>query len=108
MILAEAAHVLPPIGAQGLNTSLNDVRALIDILETSGADLGTPQQLDLYVKARAQDTKLRATAIDAFNRICKSGIPALQALRTAGLKSASDIGPLRRRIMAAGMGRDHF
>ncbi|MFV2002204.1 MAG: FAD-dependent monooxygenase, partial [Paracoccaceae bacterium] len=28
-LIAEAAHVLPPIGAQGLNTSLNDIAALI-------------------------------------------------------------------------------
>ena len=68
--------------------------------------MATDQRLfDAYEKARARDTHLRSKVIDAYNRICKSGTSPVQALRTAGLKSAFDIVPLRRRIMAAGMGQ---
>ena len=38
-VMAEAAHVLPPIGAQGLNTSVGDVAALLDLV-TSHNDPG--------------------------------------------------------------------
>ncbi|NNE87782.1 MAG: UbiH/UbiF family hydroxylase, partial [Silicimonas sp.] len=33
-IIAEAAHVLPPIGAQGLNTSLKDAAILLDLAKS--------------------------------------------------------------------------
>ena len=32
VLIAEAAHVLPPIGAQGLNMSIQDIKALADIV----------------------------------------------------------------------------
>jgi 2-octaprenyl-6-methoxyphenol hydroxylase len=32
-LVAEAAHVVPPIGAQGLNMSLADIRTLLDLAE---------------------------------------------------------------------------
>ncbi len=101
-LIAEAAHVLPPIGAQGLNTSLHDVAALLD---AAAADApGSPAMLDRYARARARDIALRARAIDLFNRLCKSGAPPVQALRSAGLRTIYDLGPLRRAIMRAGLG----
>ena len=39
-LIAEAAHVLPPIGAQGLNTSLHDVAALAKLAEARPDELG--------------------------------------------------------------------
>ena len=43
-LMAEAAHVVPPIGAQGLNMSLADLAALLDLAQThdlgSAADAG--------------------------------------------------------------------
>lgn len=104
-LVAEAAHVLPPIGAQGLNTSLHDVAALYDLARADPAGLGTPAQLAAYARSRERDIALRARAIDAFNRICKSGQPAIQSLRRAGLRATHDIAPLRRAVMRAGLGR---
>lgn len=104
-LVAEAAHVLPPIGAQGLNTSLHDVATLCDLAKAAPDALGTQTQLARYAKAREGDIALRARAIDLFNRICQSGQPPLQALRRAGLKATHDIAPLRRSIMRAGLGR---
>ena len=103
-LVAEAAHVLPPIGAQGLNTSLHDVATLCDLAKSTPSDLGTPDQLAQYAKARERDIARRARAIDLFNRICQSGQPPLQALRRAGLKATHDIRPLRQAIMRAGLG----
>lgn len=104
VILAEAAHVLPPIGAQGLNTSLNDVRTLYDLVKTAPDALGTEPQLRQYERVRATDTQMRAAAIDLFNRVCKSGSPLVQAARSYGLRTVHDVTPLRRSIMRAGMG----
>ena len=39
-LVAEAAHVVPPIGAQGLNMSLGDMRALLDLAVARPEGLG--------------------------------------------------------------------
>jgi len=104
-LIAEAAHVLPPIGAQGLNTSLHDIAALFDLIKAEAVPLGSRAQLDAYEKARHKDIALRARAIDTFNRVCMSGTPAIQALRRTGLAAAYDIAPVRQGLMQAGLGR---
>ncbi|WP_375261804.1 FAD-dependent monooxygenase [Palleronia sp.] len=101
VLVAEAAHVLPPIGAQGLNTSIADIAALADSLQD---DPGAPGALSLYARARQADMVGRAAAIDAYNRLCRSGLAPVQRLRAEGLKLVNDVAPLRRRVMMAGMG----
>ncbi len=104
LLLAEAAHVMPPIGAQGLNTSLQDIAALISCLRAHPGDPGAAPVMGGYAKARAKDIALRAKTIDLFNRICRSDAPPVQALRSAGLKLVHDIKPVRHAIMSAGLG----
>ena len=96
--------MLPPIGAQGLNTSLHDVRTLIDLAEAQPERLGDAKMMAAYAKARGQDIHARAKAIDVFNRVCKSHEPSVQALRGLGLKLVHDVAPLRKKIMRAGLG----
>ena len=103
-LIAEAAHVLPPIGAQGLNTSLHDVRALLDAAIAAPETIGTRAFLESYAKARAKDVHARANVIDLYNRVCRSDAPPLQAMRSLGLKLVHDVAPLRRSVMRAGMG----
>ncbi|RDC73643.1 FAD-binding protein [Rhodovulum sp. 12E13] len=104
-ILAEAAHVVPPIGAQGLNTSLNDVIALRDLAVRDPSRLGTPDMLATFARTRGPDIRARVAAIDLFNRVTRSGEPVLQALRLAGLRTVYDVAPLRQAVMRAGMAR---
>lgn len=106
-LVAEAAHVFPPIGAQGLNTSLADIRALRDAAIARPGDLGGPSMLRTYERTRGNDIHVRARAIDLFNRVCQSDIPAIQSLRTSGLKTVHDLPGLRKTIMQQGMGGRH-
>ncbi len=103
-LVAEAAHVLPPIGAQGLNTSLNDIAALVEAARDHADDLGGPAMLADYARSRQADIARRTSVIDLFNRVTRSDAAPLQGLRLAGLKAVHDVAPLRRRIMQAGMG----
>ena len=103
-LIAEAAHVLPPIGAQGLNTSLNDVIALVETASAQRDNLGAPAMLAAYAKARETDILRRTRIIDLFNRVTRSRDIGLQSLRLTGLKAAHDIAPLRKGLMRAGMG----
>lgn len=104
-LVAEAAHVLPPIGAQGLNTSLGDVAALLEAVESRGAgDPGAPEVLAAFARARERDIALRAAVIDLFNRVCRSGAAPVQAFRGIALRLIHDAAPLRRGVMRAGLG----
>lgn len=102
-LAAEAAHVMPPIGAQGLNTSLADIASLLDTVKTHPEDPGAEAVLSAYSKARKHDIQARTTAIDLFNRVTRSGLPFVQSLRLAGLKAAYDIAPVRHTLMKAGL-----
>lgn len=100
-LVAEAAHVLPPIGAQGLNTSIADIAALADAI---AGDPGAPATLQRYAANRARDVRMRAGVIDVFNRLCRSGHPTVARMRVEGMKALYDSAPVRRRVMSAGLG----
>lgn len=109
MVLAgEAAHVFPPIGAQGLNLGLRDVMALRDAL-AEAIDPGDAMVVAAYDRARQADVRLRTGAVDALNRTLLTDLMPADLLRGAGLLALSRIGPLRRLVMrqglAGGMGR---
>lgn len=103
-LAAEAAHVLPPIGAQGLNTSINDIAALAEAIQALPGDPGAPAVLARYEAARSRDIAARARVIDLFNRVTRAPDALSQALRQFGLVAVHDIAPLREGVMRAGMG----
>lgn len=105
-LVGEAAHVLPPIGAQGLNMGLRDAADLADIVRdalASGKDPGAPAVLDRYASARRADVASRTFAIDVANRSLLSALLPMQSLRAAGLHLIGWLGPLRRLAMREGL-----
>jgi 2-octaprenyl-6-methoxyphenol hydroxylase len=105
-LVGEAAHVLPPIGAQGLNMGLRDAADIADIVREamlSGEDPGSPQALKRYGSARRSDVTSRTFAIDLANRSLLSDFLPMQSLRAAGLHLLGSIGPLRRLAMREGL-----
>jgi 2-octaprenyl-6-methoxyphenol hydroxylase len=103
-LMAEAAHVVPPIGAQGLNMSLNDLRLLLDLARARPADLGDARMLEAYHKARFKDIKLRVQGIDLLNRASMVAARPLRDMRAAGLGAIYALTPVRRTLMQMGLG----
>lgn len=103
-LVAEAAHVMPPIGAQGLNMSLRDLSCLLDLASAQPAKLGEPAMLDSYARKRHPDIKLRVTGIDALNRASIAGNPMMQALRSKGIEALYGVAPVRKTLMQMGLG----
>ena len=103
-LVAEAAHVVPPIGAQGLNMSLKDLSCLLELATASRNDPGAPEVLDAYSRARTPDIRLRVSGVSLLNRTSIAGHPVLQAMRGAGISALHDIAPVRRSVMALGLG----
>ncbi len=106
-LVAEAAHVLPPIGAQGLNMSLADIATLLDLCagaRASAGDIGAPELLRRYHRARHGDALVRIAGIDLLNRAAMAGAQPLRDLRRAGLHALHATPPLRRAAMRLGLG----
>jgi 2-octaprenyl-6-methoxyphenol hydroxylase len=106
VLVGEAAHVLPPIGAQGLNMGLRDAADIADIVRNAialGENPGSPQMLKRYASARRSDVASRTFAIDIANRSLLSDFLPMQSLRAAGLHLIGGIGPLRRIAMREGL-----
>ncbi|MHA3916053.1 FAD-dependent monooxygenase [Halovulum sp. GXIMD14793] len=102
-LIAETAHVVPPIGAQGLNMSLSDLRTLRDLI-TGAEDPGDTALLGRYHRARWPDMATRVAGIDALNRAALADAPLLRDLRYSALKGIAGLKPLKQGLMRRGMG----
>jgi 2-octaprenyl-6-methoxyphenol hydroxylase len=103
-LMAEAAHVVPPIGAQGLNMSLADLRTLLDLAQARPDSLGDDRMLEAYHQARFRDVSLRAQGIDLLNRASMVSAQPLRDARAAGLNALHALPPVRRTLMQMGLG----
>ena len=103
-LMAEAAHVVPPIGAQGLNMSLADLRALLDLARARPEGLGDAQMLAAYERARMADIRMRVTGIDVLNRTSMAGAAPLQDARAFGIDLLHRLTPVRKGLMRMGLG----
>jgi 2-octaprenyl-6-methoxyphenol hydroxylase len=103
-LIAEAAHVVPPIGAQGLNMSLADLDCLLALAEADRAGLGSPAMLRAYDRRRRPEAMARLAAIDLLNRASMAGAATLRALRGRALGLLRGARPVRHALMRAGLG----
>ena len=101
-LVGEAAHRIPPIGAQGLNLGLRDAIRIAELAgeaHARGCDIGGDEVLARYDAQRRADIVGRTVTIDLLNRILLSGFLPVQGLRGLGIALLNRIGPLRRAVM---------
>jgi 2-octaprenyl-6-methoxyphenol hydroxylase len=106
VLLGEAAHILPPIGAQGLNLGFRDAASLADCVAEAlreGRDPGAEDVLDAYVRARRLDVMTRTLGVDFLSRSLLTSLLPLQAARGIVLHGLKALPPLRRAIMRLGL-----
>ncbi len=105
-LVGESGHVIPPIGAQGLNLGLRDAATLADCVAEAmerGNDPGAPQVLSTYSALREPDVRGRINTVDILNRTLISPHVPVQMLRGLGLHILNAFGPLRRSVMREGV-----
>ena len=102
MLIGEAAHVVPPIGAQGLNMSLRDAALATDLILASG-DTGSNSLMAEYNAMRRAEVLPRQQLIDLMNKSLLLGFLPLEAVRALSLSALHYLGPLKRFVMERGL-----
>jgi 2-octaprenyl-6-methoxyphenol hydroxylase len=106
VLVGEAAHVMPPIGAQGLNLGLRDAATIAELVAAThraGKDVGAHDLTGEYERMRRADVTSRRMAVDLLNRSLLTNFLPLQGARGFGLYLLDKLGPLRRAVMREGV-----
>ncbi|HEY4193275.1 MAG TPA: UbiH/UbiF family hydroxylase, partial [Mesorhizobium sp.] len=102
-LVGEAAHVFPPIGAQGLNLGIRDIADLVGIIGENRDDPGGARALASYDARRRPDILARSSAVNLFNSSLLSSLLPAQVARSAGLGLLGSLAPLRAFFMREGL-----
>jgi 2-octaprenyl-6-methoxyphenol hydroxylase len=106
VLVGEAAHVVPPIGAQGLNLGLRDSATIAEIVADAwrrNIDVGSPSVLARYETQRRADVTSRTIAVDVLNRSLLTDFIPAQGARGFSIYLVDRVGPLRRALMREGV-----
>jgi 2-octaprenyl-6-methoxyphenol hydroxylase len=106
VLVGEAAHVLPPIGAQGLNLGLRDAATVAEIVAAArrdGEDVGGPDVMARYDAQRRADVQRCTIGVDLLNRALLSDFVPVHGARGLSLYVLDRVGPLRRALMREGV-----
>jgi 2-octaprenyl-6-methoxyphenol hydroxylase len=105
-LVGEVAHVVPPIGAQGLNLGLRDGATIAELVAEArrqNFDIGAPDVLSRYDRRRRADVTSRSIAVDLLNRSLLTDFLPAHGARGLSLYLVDRIAPLRRALMREGV-----
>ncbi len=106
-LIAEAAHVLPPIGAQGLNLSIGDIGSLFSLLQESElAASDFSNRLAAEGRGRRSAALSRSVGVGVLNWVSSWEASRLRRARTFGLAAVGGIDALRQPLMRFGLGAE--
>ena len=107
-LIGETAHVMPPIGAQGLNTSFEDIAMLVNLIKDAlekGTDIGSMSLLSKYGRVRRRITKSKILGITLLNKASQANEKITQNLRKLGLGLIKKNQFVRTSLMKIGIGK---
>jgi 2-octaprenyl-6-methoxyphenol hydroxylase len=108
-LIAEAAHTMSPIAAQGLNLSLRDVAALAETVIDSaraGIDIGAAAVLETYAARRKADIGMRTFGVDKMNGIVSADWELIKKIRRGGLSAIGSVSPVKKFAMRQALAPD--
>jgi len=100
-LVAEAAHVFPPIGAQGLNTSIADISTLLGLAREY--EIGSDEMLKKYNRLRKRFIEVRMTGINTLNTFSIADSAWKKNIRKEALNLIHNIKPVRTKLMEYGL-----
>ena len=108
VLIAESAHVMPPTGAQGLNTSVEDIIALHNICKKAlknNEDIGADRVLRQYNIKRFPLTGSKVFGIHLLNKISMTENSFLRIARKTFLIYLNQSPLLKKTLIKAGLGK---
>jgi 2-polyprenyl-6-methoxyphenol hydroxylase-like FAD-dependent oxidoreductase len=96
-LVGDAAHVIHPLAGQGLNLGLQDVRALVEVLD-GVQDVGNYRLLRRYERSRAEPILAMDTMVDGLYRLFGAQGEVAARLRNSGL-NLTDRLPVLKNIL---------
>ncbi|MBA9082225.1 MULTISPECIES: UbiH/UbiF family hydroxylase [Bartonella] len=103
ILVGEAAHVFPPIGAQGFNLGFRDVQTLVDILPNQISNSNFKTIIAQYNRRRKSDVFIRSGFVHTLNHTLLSNMFPVHIVRSVGLELLRNFSPLRNLLMREGM-----
>ena len=104
--VGDAAHVVPPIGAQGWNLAVRDIMALADVLAgtvRTGGDIGGSETLSRYTRRRRFELPGRLGAVGLLAGVATDGTLRGRLARQLGLGVLSRVTPIKHGLMRRGL-----
>ena len=104
MLVGESAHVIPPIGAQGLNLGLRDIITFYNILLDSNAkDPGAKSILSSYNNMRWLDIYKRYKSVNLLYQSMMNNNVGYSALRNIGFLTLNKSRRVRNILLTEGL-----
>lgn len=104
MLVGESAHVIPPIGAQGLNLGLRDIITFYNILLDSNAkDPGAKTILSSYNNMRWLDIYKRYKSVNLLYQSMMNNNVGYSALRNIGFLTLNKSRRVRNILLTEGL-----
>lgn len=102
-LIGEAAHVVPPIGAQGMNLTMADIALLMRLASQFRGKLGGEQMLSDYHRKRHRAVFSRLSAIMLFDWMISTDNGVLRQFSQIGLSVLAKTPLVRNPLMRMGM-----
>jgi 2-octaprenyl-6-methoxyphenol hydroxylase len=105
-LAGDAAHGIHPIAGQGLNLGFRDAIELAGLVieaRQAGKDLGSPELLARYQRARRPDNLAMLMITDGLDRLFSTNNPAVRSARDLGIAAADRSSSLKRVFMRRAM-----
>ena len=104
ILIGEAAHALPPIGAQCLNLTIKDIRLIYDLIKKFKNNIGSNEMIAEFNFKRLIDVKMRASSVKILNKISYSDNLIILRAREFGLNFLQKVKPVKYLLMRYGLG----
>ena len=103
ILIGEAAHALPPIGAQGLNLTIRDIRVIFELIRKYQDSIGSNEMVAEFNFKRFIDVKMRTTSVNILNKISHSDNLINLRARDFGLILLQKVKPIKYLLMRFGL-----